>query len=52
MNSTAALHPSTPCDEALAIWFDQHKTYIRGGTVRTYRQYITTLKPIRACTMF
>jgi hypothetical protein len=43
MNSAAALHPSTPCDEALAIWFDQHKTYIRGGTVRTYRQYITTL---------
>jgi hypothetical protein len=43
MNSTAALHPSTPCNEALAIWFDQHKTYIRGGTVRTYRQYVTTL---------
>jgi integrase len=43
MNSAAALHPSTPCDQALAIWFDQHKAYIRGGTVRTYRQYITTL---------
>jgi integrase len=45
MNSTLAAEvlPSTPCDQALAIWFDQHKTYIRGGTVRTYRQYITTL---------
>jgi integrase len=43
MNSTVALDPSTPCDQALAIWFDQHKTYIRGGTVRTYRQYISTL---------
>jgi integrase len=43
MNSAAALHPSTPCNEALAIWFDQHKAYIRGGTPRTYRQYITTL---------
>ena len=40
MNSTLALQvlPSTPCDQALAIWFDQHKAYIRGGTVRTYRQ--------------
>jgi integrase len=45
MNSTFAVEvlPSTPCDQALAIWFDQHKTYIRGGTVRTYRQYIMTL---------
>jgi hypothetical protein len=43
MNSTAALHPSTSCNEALAIWFDQHKTYIRGATVRTYSQYIKTL---------
>jgi integrase len=34
---------STPCDRALAIWFDQHKAYIRGGTIRTYRQYITIL---------
>ena len=34
---------STLCDQALAIWFEQHRTYIRGGTVRTYRQYITTL---------
>jgi hypothetical protein len=31
MNSSAAINPSTPCDEALAIWFDQHKTYIRAG---------------------
>jgi len=45
MNSTFAAEvlPSTPCDQALAIWFEQHKTYIRSGTVRTYRQYITTL---------
>jgi hypothetical protein len=45
MSSTLAVEvlPSTPCDQALAIWFEQHKAYIRGGTVRTYRQYITTL---------
>jgi hypothetical protein len=45
MNSTLAVEvqSSTPCDQALAIWFEQHKAYIRGGTVRTYRQYITTL---------
>jgi hypothetical protein len=44
MNSTfAEVLASTPCDQALAIWFEQHKTYIRGGTTRTYRQYITTL---------
>ena len=35
--------PSTPCNHALTIWFEQHKAYIRAGTVRTYRQYITTL---------
>ncbi len=45
MSSTLAVEvlPSTPCDQALAIWYEQHKAYIRGGTVRTYRQYITTL---------
>ena len=43
MNSNTTLHPSTPCNEALAIWFDQHRTYIRGGTVRTYRQYVATV---------
>jgi integrase len=42
-NLAAEVLPSTPCDQALAIWFEQHKAYIRGGTVRTYRQYITTL---------
>ncbi len=43
MNSNTTLHPSTPCNEALASWFDQHRTYIRGGTVRTYRQYVTSV---------
>jgi len=45
VNATPALEilSSTPCDQALAIWFDQHKTYIRGATPRTYRQYVKVL---------
>jgi integrase len=42
---TSELHvrPSTPCNEALAVWFEQHKAYIRGQTTRTYQQYVKTL---------
>src|ERR1700722_12817549 len=43
MNSNITLHPSTPCDEALASWFDQHRPYIRGGTPKTYLQYVKIL---------
>jgi hypothetical protein len=43
MNSNITLHPSTPCNEALAIWFDQHRAYIRGGTPKTYLQNIKYL---------
>jgi hypothetical protein len=43
MNSNITLHPSTPCDEALASWFDQHKTYIRGATPKTYLQYVKSV---------
>jgi integrase len=41
--SSPQIISSTPCDQALSTWFEQHKAYIRGGTVRTYRQYIKTL---------
>jgi hypothetical protein len=41
--TTLQIIPSTPCDIALNVWFKQHIAYIRGGTVRTYRQYIKTL---------
>jgi integrase len=45
MNSTLAIEVSAsmPCDQALTVWFEQHKAYIRGGTPRTYLQYIKTL---------
>jgi integrase len=43
MNSNTTLDSSTPCNEALASWFDQHRTYIRGATPRTYLQYVKTL---------
>jgi len=43
LRATQMLERSMPFSVAASLWLEDHKTYVKPGTVRTYRQYVKSL---------